>query len=259
MFFYATRTFYSKPFFTRLDIDESLFGTLVWKFVFYYNHGKNPFHNFRHGVNVLHSANYFLGCIDSLRSLILGFNARASGAENKKYLRVRITRRPSRSSDTKTLAFLLAALCHDLGHTSKTNSFEISTQSKLAIRYSDDSPLERHHTALLFKLCLETTRNNRKELKRTGLMETSKKENIFSGLTRKEYQRIRKGIIRMILSTDMKYHFEITQKFKSEAENFNFDKENRMTSSKGERSINCAEILEVAWLNSRISTLRKFC
>lgn len=139
----------------------------------------------------------------------------------------------------------MAALCHDIGHTSKTNSFEISTQSKLAIRYSDDSPLERHHTAMLFKLCLETTRSSRKEAKRTGLLETSTKENIFSGLSRKEYQRLRKGIIRMILSTDMKYHFEITQKFQSEAEKSYLDKENRASWSRAERSINCPELLEV--------------
>lgn len=86
-----------------------------------------------------------------------------------------------------------------------------------------------------------------------------KKENIFSGLTRKEYQRVRKGIIRMILSTDMKYHFEITQKFKKEAEKFNFDKENRLAGSKGDRSINCPEILEVnKCANTRINTLPRF-
>jgi hypothetical protein len=142
-------------------------------------------------------------------------------------------------------SFLLTALCHDLGHTSKTNSFEISTQSKLAIRYSDDSPLERHHTALLFKLCLETKCNNRKELKRTGLIEASKKETIFSGLSRKEYQRIRKGIIRMILSTDMKYHFEITKKFKSEVEKSGLDKENRTGAFRAGRSLNGADNNEV--------------
>ena len=143
-----------------------------------------------------------------------------------------------RAADIKTFSFLLTALCHDLGHTSKSNSFEISTQSKLAIRYSDDSPLERHHTALLFKLCLETKLNNRKESKRNGLIDSSMKNSIFGCFSRKEYQRIRKGIIRMILSTDMKYHFEIAQKFKTEVEKSGIDKENRTGGSRGEHSIN---------------------
>ena len=119
----------------------------------------------------------------------------------------------------------MTALCHDLGHTSKSNSFEISTQSKLSIRYSDDSPLERHHTALLFKLCLGTSGNSRGAGKKLG-GQSDKNENIFSGLTRKEYMRMRKSIIRMILNTDMKYHFEIAEKFKKEVEINSKDKEN---------------------------------
>jgi hypothetical protein len=87
--------------------------------------------------------------------------------------------------------------------------------------------------------------NNRKELKRTGLLETTKKENIFSGLSRKEYRRIRKGIIRMVLSTDMKYHFEITQKFKSETEKTYYDKENQKGRTK---SINGADLSEVPYI-----------
>lgn len=85
LFFYATRCFYAKPFFKRLAIDEALFGTLVWKFVYHYNHNKNTFHNFLHGVSVLHASNYFLNSVDSLRSLINGFNVRAPNAENKRY------------------------------------------------------------------------------------------------------------------------------------------------------------------------------
>ena len=86
LFFFATRCFYAKPFFSRLNIDESLFGTLVWKFIYHYNHSRNSFHNFLHGVSVLHAANYFLNCVDSLKSLIYGFNVRSPGSENKKYL-----------------------------------------------------------------------------------------------------------------------------------------------------------------------------
>jgi hypothetical protein len=99
---------------------------------------------------------------------------------------------------------------------------------------------------------LETRSNNRKELKRTGLIETSGKENIFSGLSRKEYRRIRKGIIRMILSTDMKYHFEITQKFKSEVEKSNFNKENQKHTKKSINGADKSEVNLTRTLNPRI-------
>ena len=230
LFLYTTRSFYSKPFFTNLNLDESLFGTLVWKFVFYYNHNKNAFHNFLHGVSVFHAANYLLNSIDSLKSLILGFNTLSYKTGDRKYTIIRF----SRDSDIKSFAFLLTALCHDLGHTSKTNSFEISTQSKLAIRYSDDSPLERHHTALMFKLCLQT-------IKKTSIDGSSKNVNIFSGLSRKEYIRIRKSIIKMILSTDMKYHFGIIQKFTNETNRL-YDKENRYRASKPQNSTDFIEV-----------------
>jgi len=39
-------------------------------------------------------------------------------------------------------ALMLASLSHDLKHPGNTNLFEINSQSKLAIRYSDQSVLE---------------------------------------------------------------------------------------------------------------------
>lgn len=36
-------------------------------------------------------------------------------------------------------AVVLSGLCHDVGHTGRTNNFEIAVQSKLAIRYHDKS------------------------------------------------------------------------------------------------------------------------
>lgn len=36
-------------------------------------------------------------------------------------------------------SLLLSALCHDLSHTGKTNSFEENTFSKLALKYNDES------------------------------------------------------------------------------------------------------------------------
>lgn len=36
-------------------------------------------------------------------------------------------------------SLLLSSLCHDVDHTGKTNAFEVSSFSELAIRYNDES------------------------------------------------------------------------------------------------------------------------
>ena len=42
-------------------------------------------------------------------------------------------------NDMDVFSLLIAALCHDVGHTGRTNLFEIGVMSKLAIRYNDKS------------------------------------------------------------------------------------------------------------------------
>lgn len=46
---------------------------------------------------------------------------------------------------------MVASLGHDLDHTGYTNNFEIKSRSKLALLYSDQSPLEFHHIHILFQ------------------------------------------------------------------------------------------------------------
>ena len=45
-----------------------------------------------------------------------------------------------------------SGLCHDVNHTGRSNVFEINSFSKIAIRFSDSSVLERHHVATTFKI-----------------------------------------------------------------------------------------------------------
>ena len=40
---------------------------------------------------------------------------------------------------TEKYSLLLAAICHDVDHTGKTNAFEISKISKLCLKYNDES------------------------------------------------------------------------------------------------------------------------
>ena len=80
----------------------------------------NPYHNFRHGVHVLHSTAALL---------------RSDAAKHVA------------SNHLESFPLLMAALAHDVDHPGRTNSFEIAKQSELALCYSDDSVLERHHAA----------------------------------------------------------------------------------------------------------------
>ena len=114
-----------RPHLSALNIDQREFLTFAVRSKFYYNHNNNPFHNFKHGVSVLFSANHFFVKINFLKDNF-----------------------PERLH----FAFLLAAFGHDLDHTGRNNVFEINTRSKLAMNYNDQSPLEQHHIRTLFKI-----------------------------------------------------------------------------------------------------------
>uniref|UniRef100_A0A8C5G0J1 Phosphodiesterase n=1 Tax=Gouania willdenowi TaxID=441366 RepID=A0A8C5G0J1_GOUWI len=102
------------------------------------------------------------------------------------------------------LIMLTSAICHDLDHTGYNNAYQINARTELALRYNDISPLENHHCAVAFKI-----------LERDEC-------NIFRNVSMDQFKRIREGIIRCILATDMTRHNEILNKFKSIQPCFDF-------------------------------------
>lgn len=127
----------------------------------HYSSYDNPFHNFHHGFSVMHSL-YLLLAGTQAHSI---FNAH------------------------HTLALLIAALCHDIEHTGRTNAFEINRESNLSLIYNDRAPLENHHAAMTFKI-LQQDRCN-----------------IFENIPNDTKKGMRKVIIHSILGTDMSRHF----------------------------------------------------
>ncbi|CAK86012.1 unnamed protein product (macronuclear) [Paramecium tetraurelia] len=89
-----------------------------------YNKSANPFHNFTHGVNVMHGCFLF--------------------AHHSKF--------GSCFNDQQRFAMTLAGLCHDVGHPGTNNLFQVNAQTKLALLYNDKSVLENHHIAVTYKL-----------------------------------------------------------------------------------------------------------
>ena len=69
----------------------------------------------------------------------------------------------------------------------------MQSQSILAIRYSDDSILERHHCARAFEILKEED------------------SNLFANFTREEFAQCRKIVIQSILATDMSGHADLSR------------------------------------------------
>lgn len=84
------------------------------------------YHNDLHGIDVTHMAHLFLteGQIINLAEL----------------------------DHIDIISFLVAAICHDLGHDGFTNGYHINALTERAIRYNDVSVQENYHVAEAFQI-----------------------------------------------------------------------------------------------------------
>ena len=87
-----------------------------------------------------------------------------------------------------TLSFLMAAVCHDLGHDGFTNSYHVNAITRRAIDSNDVSVQETFHAAEFFRIMDE------EEL------------NFLEEISRDQYKVFRKRVIGLILATDMARH-----------------------------------------------------
>ncbi|KAH7468470.1 hypothetical protein KRP22_012071 [Phytophthora ramorum] len=120
----------------------------------------HPYHNAEHAADVTQTLHHFLS-VGNLGSLF--------------------------TERTKCTA-LLAAIVHDVGHTSYSNNFHITINDELAVQYVYRSPLEHMHCALAFQLMKDPECN------------------ILQGLTKIEQQEVRNLITDMVLATDNSVH-----------------------------------------------------
>ncbi|CAI5758917.1 unnamed protein product [Candida verbasci] len=139
----------------------------------------NPFHNFRHAVDVLQANFYFLiklGCISK------------EYTDSNAYL-----------NNIQVLGLLIATLGHDVGHPGTTNAFMIANNSPISLIYNDRSVLESFHTTIfinrILKICWPKL--------------LTKKIDNDSLITIKDL------IISSILATDMGEHFEYIHKLEN--------------------------------------------
>ncbi|KAJ3035688.1 High affinity cAMP-specific and IBMX-insensitive 3',5'-cyclic phosphodiesterase 9A, partial [Rhizophlyctis rosea] len=136
------------------------------------SYNQNPFHNFRHCfcvTQMMYGLLYVTGVHEKLNKL-------------------------------EKLVLLTACIGHDLDHPGFNNAYQINANTELAIIYNDVSPLENHHSAVLFTIL------------------KSPETNILSNLSDADYKEVRKKIIECVLATDMAKHGEILARFKGFAE-----------------------------------------
>lgn len=100
-------------------------------------------------------------------------------------------------SPHEILIMLVSAFCHDLDHPGYNNVYQVNARTELAIRYNDISPLENHHAAVAFDILSQP------------------RCNIFKNIKPDIYKKIREGIIKLILATDMAKHSEHLNEFKT--------------------------------------------
>jgi hypothetical protein len=128
---------------------------------------KNSFHNFKHAWGTMHLVYQILrnGADDHLTSLDI-------------------------------LSVLIAAICHDLDHPGNNNAFEVATRSALAITYSDDAVLERHHCRTALNLLSDP------------------KHDFVDSMSLSDKAGMRYTIINSIMATDMSQHFVLLRELR---------------------------------------------
>lgn len=129
-----------------------------------------PYHNALHAADVTQTTFYFLS------------TGRVIDALNLNQISV--------------ASVLIAAAVHDVNHPGVNGKFIITTNSPLAIEYSDHSPLEMMHLATTFTLWRDEKNNFT--------------DGIQNGLVL--YREMRRLIIEMVLLTDNDMHFSLLNK-----------------------------------------------
>ncbi|SCO93867.1 cyclic nucleotide phosphodiesterase, putative [Plasmodium malariae] len=162
----------------------------------------NPYHNANHGATVCH--------LSKCLAHITDFD---------KYL-----------NNTYMICYLIASIAHDVGHPGKTNAFLSETNHILSIRYNDMSILENYHCSITFSVLQLIGYDFLINNEDTKLVDKN------------NYGNMRKFIIELIISTDMKLHFEYVDIFKKRKRSENFDISDRDAINLGTINIKLADI-----------------
>lgn len=173
----------------------------------------NPFHNFRHAVDVLQACFIYLirlNCLPSFEQFETDPKADETlifdGTKQfSPYLTLQPTQNLLKSNaksplltPMQTLGLLVAALGHDVGHPGVTNAFMIKHSAPTSLAYNERSVLELYHSAIftnkLLRICWPSL--------------------LKCKISSKSTINVKQLITCSILATDMAEHFEYIHKLK---------------------------------------------
>jgi len=228
----------------------------------------NPFHNFRHAVDVLQACFHFLirlDCLPVFKQLKIDPKSEDDEFLRENYLdtaeqelvplfgnpgppkkvtpisgscaptnRATKSSSPSHSPNhlnhLQTLGLLIAALGHDVGHPGVTNAFMIKNLAPTSILFNDRSVLELFHSSVFINKILAVNWPT--------LLTVHTEGELKSELS------LREIIISSILATDMAEHFEYIDRLKN-LRSHDFIKHNNRVKLISSLLIKCADISNV--------------
>ncbi|MCP8718549.1 MAG: 3',5'-cyclic nucleotide phosphodiesterase [Asgard group archaeon] len=196
----------------------------------------NPFHNFRHAVDVLQACFHFvirLGSLPRFQQFISDPESEYKPQHNETTELIALKESPkeniSHLNPIQTLGLLIAALGHDVGHPGTTNDFMIKFNAPTALLFNDRSVLESYHSSVFINKVLAVCWPSLLSAKIDDKTELT----------------VRSLIISSILATDMGEHNEYVNRlksFKTNNEILNHDNTVKLISA---LLIKCADISNV--------------
>ncbi|CAG9466776.1 unnamed protein product [Pedinophyceae sp. YPF-701] len=181
----------------------------------------NPYHNWEHAVDVTHGMYMMLRSTAEARGLMRTWDS---------------------------VALMVAALAHDVGHRGTNNAFLVATRDELALRYNDVSVQENMHAATLYEL-----------------MVAHPEADVFAGLDQATWTEVRATVVTAVMGTDMAVHFDMIAKVETAAEAADWARRGSETGGGGggeaaQRTLGVAErklLLQVLLHTADLSSLFK--
>lgn len=228
----------------------------------------NPYHNFRHAVDVMQATYYFV-CRAGLVSLMDPCAAMEIGPDTPHGRYSWLKNSASLNHllfPFDILALILASIGHDVGHPGVNNVFMVSdrgdsmiewyrhqhsplfffvkirTATPLALIYNDRSVLESFHAMVFFNI-----------LQRHCFQPLTEWQTI------PEYTRFRKIVVHSILATDMGLHDDYVNKIQGQWERFNTNQVDTKDQAQADDEIIliCGSIIKCADISNCVSSVEE--
>ncbi|KAI9319116.1 hypothetical protein BX666DRAFT_2025451 [Dichotomocladium elegans] len=146
-------------------------------------------------------------------------------------------------------ALYIAGLCHDIGHPGLNNNYQVNMKTDLAKRYANKSVLESYSCTLAMDLLAKhDLLRNVEQSSRKGSVQINE-------------DRLKTSIVKMILATDMVFHYELQENLASLLE-IAVDRQedanpgSPQANSAGMRPRSCGQMKDI--FESEISPLQNF-